>query len=226
MRAGSSRSRSTATRKCRRRPRSSRSIQRRRTRSPGLTGSDARRRRARSRWPRGPWPAWALAEIARPILGGRGANDVVLYLALYPVGFVFTALYSDGLFLALAARFRFWPRHAGKPSRPECSEVSRPGLGCSGSRSCPHSSCCSGVGRDSRSLARLAPAAAVAGRGRSLRALSQFDARRPLGVHQRPGRLGSRDVAARPARGTARRRPRRRTGCARSPEPPCRGPGT
>jgi hypothetical protein len=47
--------------------------------------------------------AWALAEIARPILGRRGANDVVLYLALYPVGFVFTALYSDGLFLALAA---------------------------------------------------------------------------------------------------------------------------
>ena len=47
--------------------------------------------------------AWALAEIARPILGERGANDVVLYLALYPVGFVFTALYSDGLFLALAA---------------------------------------------------------------------------------------------------------------------------
>jgi putative effector of murein hydrolase LrgA (UPF0299 family) len=47
--------------------------------------------------------AWALAELARPILGKRGANDVVLYLALYPVGFVLTALYSDGLFLALAA---------------------------------------------------------------------------------------------------------------------------
>jgi hypothetical protein len=47
--------------------------------------------------------AWALAEIARPLLGERGARDAVLYLALYPVGFVFTALYSDGLFLALAA---------------------------------------------------------------------------------------------------------------------------
>ena len=47
--------------------------------------------------------AWALAEIARPLLGERGAHDAVLYLALYPVGFVLTALYSDGLFLALAA---------------------------------------------------------------------------------------------------------------------------
>jgi hypothetical protein len=47
--------------------------------------------------------AWALAEIARPLLGARAAHDAVLYLALYPVGFVLTALYSDGLFLALAA---------------------------------------------------------------------------------------------------------------------------
>ncbi len=47
--------------------------------------------------------AWALAEIARPLLGERGSRDTVLYLAFYPVGFVFTALYSDGLFLALAA---------------------------------------------------------------------------------------------------------------------------
>ena len=47
--------------------------------------------------------AWALAEIARPLLGDRGARDSVLYLALYPVAFVLTALYSDGLFLALAA---------------------------------------------------------------------------------------------------------------------------
>ena len=47
--------------------------------------------------------AWTLAEIARPLLGERGAHDAVLYLALYPVGFVLTSLYSDGLFLALAA---------------------------------------------------------------------------------------------------------------------------
>jgi hypothetical protein len=47
--------------------------------------------------------AWALAEIARPLLGERGARDAVLYLALFPPAFVLTALYSDGLFLALAA---------------------------------------------------------------------------------------------------------------------------
>ena len=32
--------------------------------------------------------AWVLAQLARPLLGERGAHDVVLYLALYPVGFV------------------------------------------------------------------------------------------------------------------------------------------
>ena len=47
--------------------------------------------------------AWALAELARPLLGEQGARDAVLYLALYPVAFVLTAFYSDGLFLALAA---------------------------------------------------------------------------------------------------------------------------
>jgi mannosyltransferase PIG-V len=46
--------------------------------------------------------AWALAEIARPLLGPRGARDAVLYLALFPPAFVFTALYSDGLFVALS----------------------------------------------------------------------------------------------------------------------------
>ena len=47
--------------------------------------------------------AWVLAQIARPLLGARGAHDAVLYLALYPVGLVLTSLYSEGLFLALAA---------------------------------------------------------------------------------------------------------------------------
>jgi hypothetical protein len=44
-----------------------------------------------------------LAELARPLLGRDGARDTVLYLALYPVAFVFCAVYSDGLFLAFAA---------------------------------------------------------------------------------------------------------------------------
>jgi hypothetical protein len=47
--------------------------------------------------------AVALARLARPLLGERGASDTVLLLALWPVAFVFTALYSEGLFLALAA---------------------------------------------------------------------------------------------------------------------------
>ena len=44
-----------------------------------------------------------LHRIARPLLGERGAYDTVLLVALYPIAFVFTAAYSDGLFLALAA---------------------------------------------------------------------------------------------------------------------------
>jgi hypothetical protein len=47
--------------------------------------------------------AWCVAEIARPLLGDEGARDSVLVLALFPTAFVFTALYSDGLFLAFAA---------------------------------------------------------------------------------------------------------------------------
>jgi hypothetical protein len=46
--------------------------------------------------------ASALAAIARPLLGEDGARDAVLLLALFPTALVFTALYSDGLFLALS----------------------------------------------------------------------------------------------------------------------------
>lgn len=46
--------------------------------------------------------AWALHELARPLLGRGGARDAVLYLALFPTAFVFTAVYSDGLVLALS----------------------------------------------------------------------------------------------------------------------------
>jgi hypothetical protein len=44
-----------------------------------------------------------LAQLARPLLGERGARESVLLVALAPTAFVFTALYSDGLFLALSA---------------------------------------------------------------------------------------------------------------------------
>jgi hypothetical protein len=42
-----------------------------------------------------------LFRIARARLGEAAARDAVLLLALYPLAFVFTAVYSDGLFLAL-----------------------------------------------------------------------------------------------------------------------------
>jgi hypothetical protein len=43
-----------------------------------------------------------LYRIARPRLGEQVASDTVLYVALYPIAYVATALYSDALFLALA----------------------------------------------------------------------------------------------------------------------------
>jgi dolichyl-phosphate-mannose-protein mannosyltransferase len=47
--------------------------------------------------------AWCVSEIAREKLGADGAHDTVLVLALFPTAFVFTAVYSDGLFLLLSA---------------------------------------------------------------------------------------------------------------------------
>ena len=44
-----------------------------------------------------------LHKLARPLIGEAGATATVLLVSLYPVAFVFTAAYSDGLFLALAA---------------------------------------------------------------------------------------------------------------------------
>jgi hypothetical protein len=47
--------------------------------------------------------AIAIDRIARTYASDRIAHDSVLFLALYPISFVFTAAYSDGLFLACAA---------------------------------------------------------------------------------------------------------------------------
>ena len=58
--------------------------------------------------------AAVLAELARTLLGDRAARDAVLYLALYPVAFVFTAVYSDALFLALALA-SFLAAERGRP---------------------------------------------------------------------------------------------------------------
>jgi hypothetical protein len=46
--------------------------------------------------------AIAIFRIGRRLLGESVASDSVLFLALFPLAFVFTAVYSDGLFLALA----------------------------------------------------------------------------------------------------------------------------
>jgi hypothetical protein len=45
----------------------------------------------------------AVVRIARAIASPAVAADSVLFLALYPIAFVFTAVYSDALFLALAS---------------------------------------------------------------------------------------------------------------------------
>jgi hypothetical protein len=58
--------------------------------------------------------AWAVASIAQPIVGGEGARDSVLILALFPTAFVFTSLYSDGVFL-LASAVSFLAAQRGRP---------------------------------------------------------------------------------------------------------------
>jgi hypothetical protein len=43
-----------------------------------------------------------LKRVAAPVLTAGAQRDAILLLALFPVGYVFTAVYSDALFLALA----------------------------------------------------------------------------------------------------------------------------
>ncbi|HEX2346392.1 MAG TPA: mannosyltransferase family protein [Gaiellaceae bacterium] len=47
--------------------------------------------------------AIAVFKIAQRLVGDEVASDSVLFLALFPFAFVFTAVYSDALFLALAS---------------------------------------------------------------------------------------------------------------------------
>ncbi len=58
--------------------------------------------------------AWALVEIARPLVGEAAARDSMLLLALYPTAFVFTSVYSEGLFLAFATT-SFLAAQRGRP---------------------------------------------------------------------------------------------------------------
>ena len=100
--------------------------------------------------------AWVLAQLARPLLGERGAHDVVLYLALYPVGFVFTSLYSEGLFLALAAG-SFLAATRGRPVLAGVLGGFATGTRLMGLALLPALLILLWRGRDARSLVRLWP---------------------------------------------------------------------
>jgi hypothetical protein len=100
--------------------------------------------------------AWVLAQLARPLLGERGANDVVLYFALYPVGFVVTSLYSEGLFIALAAG-SFLAATRGRPLLAGVLGGLATGTRLMGLALLPALVLLLWRGRDPRSLARLTP---------------------------------------------------------------------
>jgi hypothetical protein len=100
--------------------------------------------------------AWVLAELARPLLGRHAARDAVLYLALYPIGFVLTSLYSDGLFLALAAG-AYLAATRGRPMAAGVLGGLATGTRLLGLALLPALALVLWRGRDARSLARLAP---------------------------------------------------------------------
>jgi hypothetical protein len=100
--------------------------------------------------------AWVLAQLARPLLGERGAHDVVLYFALYPVGFVVTSLYSEGLFIALAAG-SFLAATKGRPLLAGVLGGFATGTRLMGLALLPALVLLLWRGRDPRSLARLWP---------------------------------------------------------------------
>ena len=100
--------------------------------------------------------AWVLAKIARPLLGERGARDTVLYLALYPVAFVAVSLYSEGLFLALAAG-SFLAAMRGRPLLAGVLGGFATGTRLIGLALLPALALLLWRGRDPRSLARLVP---------------------------------------------------------------------
>ena len=100
--------------------------------------------------------AWVLAEIARSVLGARAAHDTVLYFALYPVAFVLTSLYSEGLFLALATG-SFLAAMRGRPLLAGVLGGFATGTRLIGLALLPALAILLWRSRDLRSLARLAP---------------------------------------------------------------------
>ena len=90
------------------------------------------------------------------MLGDRGAHDAVLYFALYPVGFVLTSLYSEGLFLALASG-SFLAAMRGRPLLAGVLGGFATGTRLIGLALVPALAILLWRGRDPRSLVRLAP---------------------------------------------------------------------
>ena len=88
--------------------------------SPARTSSQ----QSRSRSPRRPSASTSRAGSPRRLSGERVARDTAILLALYPVSFVFTAPYSEGLFLAsVGGRGAATASVAGSGS-PGCSPAS------------------------------------------------------------------------------------------------------
>ena len=150
--------------------------------------------------------AWVLAQLARPLLGERGAHDVVLYFALYPVGFVFTSLYSEGLFIALAAG-SFLAATRGRPLLAGVLGGLATGTRLMGLALLPALVLLLWRGRDPRSLARLAPLLLLPAAVGLYALYLDWAIGDAVGVHERPGRLEPQRLAARAARGAQGRRP-------------------
>lgn len=127
-----------------------------------------------------------LHRLARPLLGEAGANDTVLFVVLYPLAFVFTAAYSDGLFLALAAGSFL----AATQRRPLLAGVLG-GLACGtrliGLALLPADRFAVAAATTGRASAR--PARVTSGCGWCLRALPRPPLRGPVGVRARAEHL-------------------------------------
>ena len=150
--------------------------------------------------------AWVLAQLARPLLGERGAHDVVLYFALYPVGFVFTSLYSEGLFIALAAG-SFLAATRGRPLLAGVLGGFATGTRLMGLALLPALVLLLWRGRDPRSLARLAPLLLLPAAVGLYALYLDWAIGDAWAFTTRSGRLEPRHLAARPARGAQGRRP-------------------
>ena len=210
MPAGSSRSPSTATRRCRRPPPSSRSIPPPAHALAWVTGSTLVAGVLIS-LAAAAVAAWALVEIARPAARRRAAPTTRCCTSRSTRSPSSSpSLYSDGLFLALAAG-SFLAASRGRAVTAGVLGGLATGTRLLGLALLPAARVPALARTRARAVARAAGSARAAPRrGRPLRALSRPDARRPVGVHERPGATGiaTRRRSARSADcGTRSRRP-------------------